>query len=69
MTPKNIQMFMEVIAKALHGTAGTIDWNQQTSFLRSPDGQNYLAKLTNTFKNMPRGQPGRRGHLAPGPET
>src|ERR1700688_1233377 len=46
MTPDRQQMFMGVIAKALHGSNGTINWDEQNAFLRSEQGQNYIEKLT-----------------------
>jgi len=53
MTPEKAEMFMGVTAKALHGSGGTVSWDDQNAFYRSEQGQNYTARLTECVKNMP----------------
>jgi hypothetical protein len=53
MTRDRYQMFMGVIATALHGPKGTGNWDAQNAFLLSKQGEKYMAKLDECFKGMP----------------
>jgi hypothetical protein len=50
MSPKAARMFMAVTAKALHGSSGKVNWDEQNAFFMSAEGRSYLAKLTDCVK-------------------
>ena len=50
MTVDRFQTLMLVVADAISATNGGIDWREQTAFLKSEDGSNYLTQLSALVK-------------------